>query len=134
MERILVIDDDLEIQRAVRRTLEPAGYEIVTAKDGGIAMEIFRTTEPALIVLDLRLPGKSGRDLCREIRNESTSVPILVLSAISEETERVLLLELGADDYMTKPFSPRELSAWVRAAMARLKKAETRMRCVQPDG
>jgi DNA-binding response OmpR family regulator len=134
VERILVIDDDLEIQRAVRRTLEPAGYEIVTAKDGGIAMEIFRTTEPALIVLDLRLPGKSGRDLCREIRNESTSVPILVLSAISEETERVLLLELGADDYMTKPFSPRELSAWVRAAMARLKKAGTRMRCVQPDG
>jgi DNA-binding response OmpR family regulator len=134
VERILVIDDDLEIQRAVRRTLEPAGYEIVTAKDGGIAMEIFRTTEPALIVLDLRLPGKSGRDLCREIRNESTSVPILVLSAISEETERVLLLELGADDYMTKPFSPRELSAWVRAAMDRLRKAGTRMRCVQPDG
>ena len=82
-------------------------------------MDIFRATLPGLIVLDLRLPGKSGQDLCREIRNESTNAPILVLSAVSEETERVLLLELGADDYMTKPFSPRELLARVRAAMRR---------------
>jgi DNA-binding response OmpR family regulator len=134
VERILVVDDDIEVQRAIRRTLEPAGYEIVTAADGGIAMEVFRTTAPVLVVLDLRLPGKSGRDLCREIRNESTGIPILVLSAISEETERVLLLELGADDYMTKPFSPKELSAWVRAAIDRLKKASTRVRCVQPAG
>jgi DNA-binding response OmpR family regulator len=117
----LVIDDDPEVQRAVRRTLEPAGYAVVTAAHGGIAMDIFRATVPALVVLDLRLPGKSGQDLCREMRNESTTVPILVLSAVSDET--VLLLDLGADDYMTKPFSPRELLARVRAAMRRVEKA-----------
>jgi two-component system alkaline phosphatase synthesis response regulator PhoP len=119
VERILVIDDDPEVQLAVRRTLEPAGYDIVTAADGGVAMDMFRATLPGLVVLDLRLPGKSGQDLCREIRNESMSVPILVLSALSDETHKVLLLELGADDYMTKPFSPRELLARVRAAARR---------------
>jgi DNA-binding response OmpR family regulator len=113
----LVIDDDAEVQRAVRRTLVPAGYEIVTAADGGIAMDIFRATQPGLVVLDLRLPGKSGQKVCLEIRNESTSVPILVLSAVNEEAEKIRLLDLGADDYMTKPFSPRELLARVRAAM-----------------
>jgi DNA-binding response OmpR family regulator len=123
VERILVIDDDPGVQRAVRRTLEPAGYDVVTAADGGIAMNIFRATAPRLVVLDLRLPGKSGWDLCREIRNESTSVPILVLSAVSDETTKVRLRELGADDYMTKPFSPRELVAHVQAAIRRLEKA-----------
>jgi DNA-binding response OmpR family regulator len=123
VERILVIDDDPGVQRAVRRTLEPAGYDVVTAADGGIAMNIFRATAPRLFVLDLRLPGKSGWDLCREIRNESTSVPILVLSAVSDETTKVRLRELGADDYMTKPFSPRELVAHVQAAIRRLEKA-----------
>jgi DNA-binding response OmpR family regulator len=83
-------------------------------------MDIFRTTVPGLVVLDLRLPGKPGRQLCCEIRNESASVPILVLSAVSEQTEKVLMLDLGADDYITKPFSPRELLARVRAAMRRL--------------
>jgi DNA-binding response OmpR family regulator len=123
VERILVIDDDPGVQRAVRRTLEPAGYDIVTAADGCIAMSIFRATAPRLVVLDLRLPGKPGWDVCREIRNESKNVPILVLSAASDETTRVLLLELGADDYMTKPFSPRELVAHVQAAIRRLEKA-----------
>ena len=107
----------------MRRSLEPAGYDIVTAADGGIAMNIFRATAPRLVVLDLRLPGKSGWDLCREIRNESTSVPILVLSAVSDETTKARLRELGADDYMTKPFSPRELVAHVQAAIRRLEKA-----------
>jgi DNA-binding response OmpR family regulator len=116
VDRILVIDDDAEVQQAVRRTLEPAGYEIVTAANGGVAMGIFRATQPGFIVLDLRLPGKSGQELCREIRNEST-IPILVLSAVDEEAEKIRLLELGADDYMTKPFSPRELLARVRAAL-----------------
>jgi DNA-binding response OmpR family regulator len=120
MNRILVIDDDIVIQRTVRRTLEPAGYDIVSATDGSIAMDIFRATVPGLVVLDLRLPGKPGRHLCCEIRNESASVPILVLSAVNEETEKVLMLDLGADDYITKPFSPRELLARVRAAMRRL--------------
>lgn len=123
MERILVVDDDIEVQETVRRILEPAGYDIVTAADGSIAMETFRTAMPGLVVLDLRLPGKSGQDLCREIRNESTCVPILVLSAVSDEREKILLLELGADDYMTKPFDPREPLARVRAAIRRVREA-----------
>jgi DNA-binding response OmpR family regulator len=117
----LVIDDDPKTQQAVRRTLEPAGYDVVSATDGGIAMDIFRATVPGLVILDLHLPGKSGQDLCREIRGESRSVIILVLSAISDGKDKVLLLELGADDYVTKPFSPRELLARVRAAMRRLR-------------
>ena len=119
VERILVIDADPELQRAVRHSLEPAGYTVVPGVDGCTAMNIFRATGPRLVVLDTRLPGKSGEDICREIRNESTSVPILVLSAASEEIDKVLLFELGADDYMTKPFSPRELLARVQAAIRR---------------
>ena len=119
VERILVIDADPELQRAVRDSLEPAGYTVVPGVDGCTAINIFRAIVPRLVVLDIRSPGKSGEDICREIRNESTSVPILVLSAASEEIDKVLLLELGADDYMTKPFSPRELLARVQAAIRR---------------
>ena len=82
-------------------------------------MEAFRTTAPAAIVLDLRLPAMSGRDVCREIKQQSPSLPIIVLSATSDVSDKVLLLELGADDYVTKPFSPRELLARVRAALRR---------------
>jgi DNA-binding response OmpR family regulator len=85
-----------------------------------MAMETFRNTTPRVVILDLRLPGKSGQDLCREIKHESSNVPILVLSAASDVLDKVLLLELGADDYVTKPFSPRELLARVRAAVRRL--------------
>ena len=119
VERILVIDADPKLQRAVRHSLEPAGYTVVPGVDACTVMSIFRATVPRLVVLDIRLPGKSGEDICREIRNESTSVPILVLSAVSDEIDKVLLLELGADDYMTKPFSPRELLARVQAAIRR---------------
>ena len=83
VDRILVIDDDAEVQQAVSRTLEPAGYEIVTAADGGVAMDIFRATMPGLIVLDLGLPRKSGQDLCREIRNNHKCSDSLVLSAVN---------------------------------------------------
>lgn len=103
----------------MRDSLEPAGFTVVPGVDGYTAMNIFRATVPRLVVLDIRLPGKSGEDICREIRNDSTSVPILVLSAASEEIDKVLLLELGADDYITKPFSPRELLARVQAAIRR---------------
>jgi DNA-binding response OmpR family regulator len=120
VERILVIDADPELQRAVRHSLEPAGYTVVPGVDGRTAMNIFRATVPRLLLLDIRLPGKSGEDICREIRNESTSVPILVLSAVSEEIDKVLLLELGADDYITKPFSSRELLARVQTAIRRV--------------
>ena len=120
MEKILVIEDDLAVQRALRRTFESAGFDVSIAPDGAVAMDIFRATTPRIVILDLRLPGKSGQDLCREIKTESSNVPILVLSAASDVLDKVLLLELGADDYVTKPFSPRELLARVRAAVRRL--------------
>jgi DNA-binding response OmpR family regulator len=120
MEKILLIEDDLAVQRALRRTFESAGFDVSIASDGGTAMETFRATMPRIVILDLRLPGKSGQDLCREIKQESSTVPILVLSAASDVLDKVLLLELGADDYVTKPFSPRELLARVRAAIRRL--------------
>ena len=120
MERILVIEDDLSVQRALRRTFELAGFDVTAAADGAIAMETFRATLPDIIVLDLRLPGKSGQEICREIKREASNLPILVLSAASDVLDKVLLLELGADDYVTKPFSPRELLARVRVAFRRL--------------
>ena len=123
MDKILVIEDDLAVQRALRRTFESAGFEVSVAADGAVAMETFRATMPRIVILDLRLPGKSGQDLCREIKLEFSSVPILVLSAASDVLDKVLLLEIGADDYVTKPFSPRELLARVRAAMRRLNQA-----------
>jgi len=120
MERILVIEDDLAVQRALRRGFELAGFDVTTAADGALAMETFRATSPGIVVLDLRLPGKSGQDICREIKREASNLPILVLSAASDVLDKVLLLELGADDYVTKPFSPRELLARVRVAFRRL--------------
>jgi DNA-binding response OmpR family regulator len=120
MEKILVIEDDLAVQRALRRTFESAGFDVTIAPDGTVAMETFRATLPRIVVLDLRLPGKSGQDICREIKREASNTPILVLSAASDVLDKVLLLELGADDYVTKPFSPRELLARVRATFRRL--------------
>jgi two-component system, OmpR family, alkaline phosphatase synthesis response regulator PhoP len=119
VERILVIDADLAVQRILRRTLGNAGFEIATAGDGTKALQVFRSTTPGAVILEPRLPGKSGYDLCREIRAADSSVPIVVLSAVNDEADKVLLLELGADDYVTKPFSSRELLARVRAALRR---------------
>ena len=120
MENILVIEDDLAVQRALRRAFESAGFNVTISADGALAMEVFRATLPSIVVLDLRLPGKSGQDLCREIKREAPNVPILVLSAASDVLDKVLLFELGADDYVIKPFSPRELVARVRATFRRL--------------
>lgn len=120
MEKILIIEDDAAVQRALRRTFESAGFDVAVASDGTTAMETFRASVPRIVILDLRLPGKTGQDICREIKQESSATPILVLSAASDVLDKVLLLELGADDYVTKPFSPRELLARVRAALRRL--------------
>ena len=127
MEKILIIEDDLAVQRALQRTFESAGFEVAIASDGAMAMETFRAAMPRVVILDLRLPGKSGQDICREIKHESSNVPILVLSAASDVLDKVLLLELGADDYVTKPFSPRELLARVRAAVRRLNQANDKV-------
>jgi|SRR5580700_2348023 DNA-binding response OmpR family regulator len=119
MERILVVEDDRAVQKALRRLFEAEGFAVEISGDGKSALEAFRAAPPAAIVLDLRLPAMSGRDVCREIKQQVPSLPIIVLSAASDVSDKVLLLELGADDYVTKPFSPRELLARVRAALRR---------------
>lgn len=118
-DRILVVEDDRAVQRALRRLFEAEGYVVQTADDGASAVELFRSYSPTAVVLDLRLPGMSGREVCSTLKQVAAAVPIIVLSAASDVSDKVLLLELGADDYVTKPFSPRELLARVRAALRR---------------
>lgn len=115
--RILVVEDDPAVQKALRRLFETEGYAVEVQSDGKSALDSVQASAPAAIVLDLRLPKVSGRDVCKEIKAKSPALPIVVLSAASDVSDKVLLLELGADDYVTKPFSPRELLARVRAAL-----------------
>jgi len=115
--RILVVEDDPAVQKALRRLFETEGYMVEVQADGRAAVDSFQATPPSAIVLDLRLPKLSGREVCKEIKAASPTMPIIVLSAASDVSDKVLLLELGADDYVTKPFSPRELLARVRAAL-----------------
>lgn len=115
--RILVVEDDPAVQKALRRLFETEGYAVETQSDGKSAIDSFHSCAPAAMVLDLRLPKVSGRDVCKEIKAVAPTLPIVVLSAASDVSDKVLLLELGADDYVTKPFSPRELLARVRAAL-----------------
>ena len=115
--RILVVEDDPTVQKALRRLFESEGFVVEVQSDGRSALESFQASAPSAIVLDLRLPKISGRDLCKDIKAQSPTLPIVVLSAASDVADKVLLLELGADDYVTKPFSPRELLARVRAAL-----------------
>ncbi len=115
--RVLVVEDDPSVQKVLKHLFEAEGYTAEVHGDGHSALESFRAFPPAIIVLDLRLPKLSGRDLCKEVKAESPTLPIVVLSAASNVSDKVLLLELGADDYVTKPFSPRELLARVRAAL-----------------
>jgi len=115
MEKILIIDRDRATQKALRLLLAPEGYIMAGALDGVRGLAAFRRSRPSLVILDLKLPRVPGRDVCRAIKKEAPSLPVLVLSAITDEVEKVLMLELGADDYVTKPFSARELLARVRA-------------------
>lgn len=117
-KKILVVDDELKIAKLVRAYLERAGFTVVTAHDGQEALAIFRHERPHLIVLDLMLPGMDGLDVCRAIRR-SSDVPIIMLTARDEEVDRLIGLELGADDYIVKPFSPPEVVARVRAVLRR---------------
>lgn len=125
MDKVLVVDDDPAIHRVLRKTFESSGFEFASARDGSSALDMFRAAAPRAVILELRLPGMSGPDLCRELRSRSATVPILVLSSACDEVDKILLLELGADDYITKPFSPRELLARLRAALRRLNQAPT---------
>lgn len=118
-ERILVIEDDRAVQKALRRLFEAEGFQVDVAGNGAEGLELFRGSVPSVVVLDLRLPGMLGQDVCREISAAAPSLPIIILSARTDVMDKVLLLELGAHDYVTKPFSPRELLARVRTAMRR---------------
>jgi two-component system KDP operon response regulator KdpE len=116
--RILLVDDEASIQRAVGPLLRSRGYEVDIAGTGAVALEMFGQRTPALIVLDLGLPDIEGTEVCRRIRATS-QVPIIVLSARGAETDKVHALDLGADDYVTKPFGPEELLARIRVALRR---------------
>jgi two-component system alkaline phosphatase synthesis response regulator PhoP len=115
---VLVVDDAPDILRLTRDYLEHAGFEVLTATDGSMALRLAHTRRPDLIVLDLGLPGLDGLDVARELRRDS-SVPIIMLTARADESDKLVGLELGADDYVTKPFSPKELVARVRAVLRR---------------
>src|SRR6476646_7436416 len=118
MQTILVVDDEPKIATLARDYLEHAGFTVVTAGDGPAALTTVRQRRPDLVVLDLGLPGLDGLDVTRELRRDS-SIPIVMLTARDDELDKLLGLELGADDYLTKPFSPRELVARVRAVLRR---------------
>jgi two-component system alkaline phosphatase synthesis response regulator PhoP len=121
VQRILVVDDDKEIVRLVRAYLEKAGYQVLIAYDGQTALHVLRHDHPTLVVLDLMLPDQDGWDITRLVRSDPTlaDTPIIMLTARIEDTDKVIGLELGADDYMTKPFNPREVVARVRAILRR---------------
>jgi len=119
-QKILVIDDEREIVKLVKAYLEQAGFKVATASDGQEGLTVFRHEKPDLVVLDLNLPRIDGLDVCRTIRRESDT-PVIMLTARVEEQDRLIGLELGADDYIVKPFSPREVVARVRAVMRRVK-------------
>ncbi|MER2598886.1 MAG: response regulator transcription factor [Caldilineales bacterium] len=119
--QILVVDDDKHIVRLIRTYLEQAGFAVITAHDGETALHILRRERPSLMVLDLMLPGRDGWDLTRTVRSDPTlaATPIIMVTARVDDADRVLGLELGADDYVPKPFSPREIVARVRAVLRR---------------
>ena len=123
--RILVVEDDPTVQKALKRLFETEGYAVEVQSNGRSALDSIHATPPAVIILDLRLPKVSGRDLCKEVKAQMPTLPIVVLSATSDVSDKVLLLELGADDYVTKPFSPRELLARVRAALRHTSRTTT---------
>ena len=122
MTTVLVVEDEIEIARVVRDYLDRAGFEVIVVGDGGSAVASVRSAKPDLLVLDLGLPGRDGLDVAKEIRRWSNT-PIVMLTARGDESDRIVGLELGADDYVVKPFSPKELVARVRAVLRRTRTA-----------
>lgn len=125
MKRILVVEDDLAILRGLKDNLEFESYEVLTAADGALGYALLKENKPDLVILDLMLPKMSGYEICRKVRNEGITTPILMLTARGEEIDRVAGLDLGADDYVTKPFSVPELLARVRALIRRVQQSRT---------
>ncbi|HEY4046559.1 MAG TPA: response regulator transcription factor [Acidobacteriaceae bacterium] len=124
MDKIVVVEDDPKIQRILHRLFVSEGFEVLPALDGQTAIELANSRAPSAIILDLMLPDTSGRDVCRTIKATSPGIPVIIVSGLSEVADKVLLFDIGADDYMTKPFSPRELLARVQVAIRRVKKPE----------
>ncbi|WP_371018367.1 response regulator transcription factor [Pseudalkalibacillus sp. JSM 102089] len=123
-QKILVVDDEISILTLLQFNLEQAGYEVVTAENGAEALEVVVEEKPNCIILDLMLPEMDGLEVCKELRQRHIHTPVLMLTAKDDEFDKVLGLELGADDYMTKPFSPREVVARIKAILRRVKQLE----------
>ncbi|MCB0053905.1 MAG: response regulator, partial [Caldilinea sp.] len=119
-DKVLVVEDEPSLIETLDYTLRRQGYDVITATDGRKALELARIQRPDLIILDIMLPGLDGFEVCRIVRQEM-NVPILMLTARTEEVDKVVGLEMGADDYMTKPFSMRELTARVKALLRRVR-------------
>jgi DNA-binding response OmpR family regulator len=134
MEQVLVVDDDATVSDVLRRYLERAGYAVVLADDGPTALTAFRERRPDLVVLDLMLPGIDGLEVCRRMRAVASDLPVVMLTALGTEADRVLGLELGADDYVTKPFSPRELVLRVQSVLRRAAPGPVAAPAVLTDG
>ncbi|MDA3935545.1 MAG: response regulator transcription factor [Actinomycetota bacterium] len=130
MKKILIVDDETSILKVVDYALTEAGYEVHKAQDGPGAEFMFGQVQPDLVILDVMLPGKSGLDVARDLRTTS-DVPIIMLSARGDEVDRILGLEFGADDYVTKPFSPRELVSRVKAILRRVENAPAEKACIE---
>jgi two-component system alkaline phosphatase synthesis response regulator PhoP len=123
--RILVVDDEANIVQLARLYLEREGFKVLSVADGRAALQAVETAPPALVVLDVMLPEMDGFEVCRRLRAQDNNVPILMLTARDEDFDKILGLELGADDYMTKPFNPRELVARVKAILRRGERVQT---------
>ncbi len=129
-KKIFVVDDEPQIVKVLKAYLENAGFQVVTASEGKAALLIFQHEKPDFMILDLNLPGMDGLDICRAVRHES-NIPILMLTARVEEADRLIGLELGADDYVVKPFSPREVVARVRTIFRRTDAEPTQSDIIQ---
>ena len=123
MTRLLIVDDDTNLRHTLGYAFRQEGFEVITADDGDQALASFRTTHPDLVILDVMLPGRDGFEVCRALRRES-DVPVIMLTARDTELDKVVGLEIGADDYLAKPFSTRELVARVRAMLRRTRRVE----------
>ena len=129
-KKILVVDDEPQIVTILKAYLEKAGFDVVTAEDGLAAMAVYRAEKPDFMILDLNLPGMDGLDICRTVRREADT-PILMLTARVEETDKLIGLEIGADDYVVKPFSPKEVVARVRTILRRSSTTESKNQPIQ---
>jgi len=129
-KKIFVVDDEPQIVKVLKAYLEKAGFQVVTASEGNTALLTFQREKPDFMILDLNLPGMDGLDICRTVRRDS-NIPILMLTARVEEADRLIGLELGADDYVVKPFSPREVVARVRTIFRRTMAEPTKAEIIQ---